>query len=125
MNSKYQPNDVSCPGETIVELMLQNNVSFEELAKKTEKEPKELAFILSGIRNIDNYLALKLESIFHVDSQLWLNRDLIYRNAIISGSAKGYIHIESEYCWCDPELSYVAEDTGTKVYVHKDTESNH
>lgn len=30
-------------------------------------------------------------------------------------------HLESENCWCEPELHYRDPVTGVCVYVHKDT----
>jgi hypothetical protein len=28
-------------------------------------------------------------------------------------------HIDSETCWCEPELDYTDPDTGVSVYVHR------
>ena len=31
-------------------------------------------------------------------------------------------HIDSENCWCEPELDYTDPDTGVSVYVHRRTQ---
>jgi len=31
-------------------------------------------------------------------------------------------HIDSETCWCKPELDYTDPDTGVSVYVHRRTQ---
>jgi hypothetical protein len=31
-------------------------------------------------------------------------------------------HIDSENCWCEPELVYTDPDTGVSVYVHRKTQ---
>jgi len=38
--------------------------------------------------------------------------------------AEEYIrkHIDSETCWCEPELVYTDPDTGVSVYVHRETQ---
>jgi hypothetical protein len=28
-------------------------------------------------------------------------------------------HIDSETCWCEPELNYTDPETGVSVYVHR------
>ena len=31
-------------------------------------------------------------------------------------------HINSDRCWCEPELEYEDPDNGNRVYVHNDTQ---
>lgn len=29
-------------------------------------------------------------------------------------------HVDSRYCWCEPELFYTDKETGNEVWVHKE-----
>lgn len=40
---------------------------------------------------------------------------------LIDKAEKDNNHLDAPYCWCEPELNFVDEETHAKVWVHKDT----
>ncbi|ENY6497812.1 ImmA/IrrE family metallo-endopeptidase [Vibrio parahaemolyticus] len=75
----FQPDWVSPPGETIVELLDESGLSIEELSKKIGLSSRKSQQLLDGDLTICDSLATKLETTFRVSSRFWLTRDSQYQ----------------------------------------------
>ena len=66
------------PGETIKEQANEQNLDFDLLAAKLDLTYEELGNLLDGDLSIDSFLAEKLENVFGVDKNFWLNLQANY-----------------------------------------------
>lgn len=70
------------PGETIKEQMEEQNIDFDLLAAKLELTYEELGNLLEGDLSIDLDLAEKLEDVFDIEKDFWVNLQIIYDKAL-------------------------------------------
>lgn len=75
----FEPDWTVPPGETIVELMQERDVTPEGLARKMLEPLNFVVGLLSGERPITMAVALDLEEIFGVSVDFWLNLEQRYR----------------------------------------------
>ena len=77
---KHQDNDtlLSHPGDTLFELLEQNNISIEDLSIKTHTSEKYISEVINGKKSISPSFAKKLESVFKLSGTFWINRQQIY-----------------------------------------------
>ncbi len=61
------------PGETIKELLEENNMTQEELAIRTGYSTKHVSEVISGKKNISSKFANSLEYIFAIPTEFWIN----------------------------------------------------
>lgn len=78
----FEPDWCSPPGETMVDVMEENDWSLPYLKGKLDMTDTELAGLLAGVTVIDNDLAFKLADVFGSTPDFWLARDEQYRSAL-------------------------------------------
>jgi len=79
----FEPDWASKPGDTILELMEEKGVSAEELASRMGYKLVFIQELLDGKQFINNELADELAAAVGGTSQFWMNRERIYRDALV------------------------------------------
>ncbi|CAI2791391.1 Plasmid maintenance system antidote protein [Serratia grimesii] len=78
----FQPDWVSPPGDTIIDLMDEHGLSDEELSKNIGLSLTRGQQLLEGKIRLDESLATKLENLFSVSTDFWIKRENAYRQQI-------------------------------------------
>ena len=78
-STNFQPNWVSCPGETISDVLNERKLSIQEFAYALNYSVEEIDKLLKGFNPINIELASKLESVVGGSSDFWLEREYQYR----------------------------------------------
>ncbi|EKN3946278.1 TPA: ImmA/IrrE family metallo-endopeptidase [Yersinia enterocolitica] len=78
----FQPDWVSPPGDTIIDLMDEHGLSDEELSKNIGLSLTRGQQLLEGKIRLNESLATKLENLFSVSSDFWIKREGAYRQQI-------------------------------------------
>jgi len=79
---EFNPDWVSCPGETIVDLLEEFKWTQVELAERLGYTKKHIYLLLQGKAPITEETALRLEKTVGGTVQFWMNREMRYREAI-------------------------------------------
>lgn len=79
-SNDFQPDWVSPPGETIIELLDEFGLSIDELSKQLGLSSHKGQKLLDGDITISESLAHKLETVLRVSSRFWLTRDSLYQS---------------------------------------------
>lgn len=75
LNSEYNPDYVSPPGETLEELLAERGMSQSELAKRTGRRTKTINQIIKGIAPLTPETAIQLERALGVPASFWNSRE--------------------------------------------------
>src|ERR1700749_3958622 len=67
------PGDIFHPGEFVKDEMEARKMTQQELAVKMQISKSEMSLLLNGYRNITPVIAIKLEKIWGVDAEFWMN----------------------------------------------------
>jgi HTH-type transcriptional regulator / antitoxin HigA len=78
-SQQFSPDWISVPGETIADLMQEQQWTHADLAERLGYSSKQLNQLLSGQMPIAQETALKLENTLGSSSNFWLNREAQYR----------------------------------------------
>ncbi|HDJ9379622.1 TPA: ImmA/IrrE family metallo-endopeptidase [Escherichia coli] len=78
----FQPDWVSPPGDTIIDLMDEHGLSGEELSKRIGLSLIRGKQLLEGKIRLNESLACKLEELFNVSTDFWIKREVAYRQQI-------------------------------------------
>jgi addiction module HigA family antidote len=78
-STKYKPNVVSPPGETLQDLLEQHNLSQADLAERMGRPKKTINEIVQGKTAITPETALQLQLVLKVPAHFWLSREAQYR----------------------------------------------
>lgn len=78
----FNPDWVSCPGETIIDLLEEFKWTQVELAERLEYSKKHIHLLLQGKAPITEETALRLEKTVGGTVQFWMNREMRYREAL-------------------------------------------
>src|SRR6266566_3853862 len=70
--------DLFVPGEYIAEEMKAREMKQVHLADKLGLSKSEMSLIIHGKRSITVPIALKLEKIFKIDAEIWMNLQVKY-----------------------------------------------
>lgn len=70
---------LSCPGDTIKETLEKLGIDIPLFVIKMQISNKEAARLLKGYTPITPEIAAKLQEIFNIDAQFWLNMEANYR----------------------------------------------
>jgi len=86
----FKPMWASPPGDTIMDIMLQRNISISEFSINMEMSLKFTRDLLTGIIPIDDLIAFKLSTVLGATPEFWVNRDVQYRESLkrINGNEK-------------------------------------
>ena len=79
------------PGETLKEILENNNMLQEELAQRTGFSAKHISEVVNGKKGISPKLAKSLECVFGIPTTFWINLQGIYDKEIIEFEEKNNI----------------------------------
>lgn len=79
----FEPDWASAPGDTITDIMEENDWSLPYVKGLLDMDDLTLARLLSGSLSIDRELAELLKSVFGGSVHFWMEREKQYRSAII------------------------------------------
>ncbi len=75
----FSPDYAYPPGDTVADLLDEQDMTQAELAKRLGVTPKHVNQVVNGGASISASLALGLEKVFRVPAQFWLNRESLYQ----------------------------------------------
>lgn len=75
----YQPDFVATPGDTILELLEEQNMTQSGLAKRMGRPLKTVNEIIHGKKALTPETALQLELVLGIPARIWLNLEQQYR----------------------------------------------
>jgi addiction module HigA family antidote len=76
--NRYYPDDVSPPGDTLLETIEERGISQAELARRLGRPNKTVNEIIQGKASITPETAIQLEHVLGVPAHFWSNRQLLY-----------------------------------------------
>ncbi|MBI9083874.1 MAG: HigA family addiction module antidote protein [Desulfobacterales bacterium] len=82
IENQYRPDDVSLPGETLLDTLTALGMSQAELAEQTGRSRKRINEIIKGKAPITQDFALDLERVLGVPASFWINREDHYRRNV-------------------------------------------
>jgi HTH-type transcriptional regulator/antitoxin HigA len=82
MTDSFSPDWISCPGETIEDLLEERGWSLQELALQTGYSFGKIEDIVIGALEIDRDIAETLHQTIGGSVDFWLAREKIYRDAV-------------------------------------------
>ncbi len=77
--TNFQPNWASSPGETLVEILNEQNLSFSVFANKIGNTPGFVRNLIEGRISITDEIASQLEENLGTSASFWINREKQYR----------------------------------------------
>jgi addiction module HigA family antidote len=80
--NEFQPDYVSPPGDSILELLEAVGMTLESLAQSMGMSEDAVEEIIQGNAIITPEIALQLESVFGVPAAFWLRREQHYREGL-------------------------------------------
>lgn len=83
MQNQYDPDCVSPPGETLIDILDEKNLSIEWLSQSLDLKLIDTQRLLSGEMEITNDIALRLEQALVVPAGFWINREKFYRDSLM------------------------------------------
>jgi len=95
--SRFEPDWVSPPGDTILDLLEEKDWTQSELATRTGFTRKHVNELASGKATLPPETALKLESTIGGSAQFWLTREAQYREALARSDAQTALARESPW----------------------------
>ena len=81
----YEPDYVTPPGEILDEYMEYWGISRSELANRCGLSLELIDGLLAGKASLDSNTALKLETVFELNAQMWLRMEASYRRGLAQG----------------------------------------
>ena len=82
IENQYHPDEVSVPGETVLDTLIALGMSQAELAERTGRSKKMINEIIKGKAPITPRMALELERVLGVPASFWNNRERQFREAL-------------------------------------------
>lgn len=95
--NQYTPDEVSPPGETLLETIEAFGMSQADLADRMGRPRKTINEIIKGKTAITPETALQLERVLGVPARFWLNREQHYREAL--ARAAEHNELQTETAW--------------------------
>lgn len=80
--NEYQPDVVSAPGETLLEILEMRGLTQAQLAERTGRPKKTINEIIKGKAAITPETALQLERVLGVPASFWNQREQHYRDSL-------------------------------------------
>jgi addiction module HigA family antidote len=97
VKNQYNPSSVSCPGETIKELLEDLGMSQAELAQRSGCLPKTISTAINGKSPITMDLAFRLSKVFGTTAEFWVNRDARYQEFLKQQSDEAKFAEEADW----------------------------
>jgi len=79
--NQYCPDEVSPPGETLLEVLEERGITQAELAERTGRPRKTINEIIKGKAAITPETALQLERVLGVAASFWNARETRFRDS--------------------------------------------
>jgi len=79
LKNQYNPDIVSCPGQTIAELLEERSMDFIYFARQMELTNAQMMSLLFGEIELTSEMAQKLEQVFGASAKFWENSEANYR----------------------------------------------
>lgn len=86
-SNRFSPDWVSPPGETILDLLIEQGRSHETMAQCLGESPERFRALLQGRLLIDEHMASRLAAGLGGTPGFWLQREARYRARLISQQA--------------------------------------
>lgn len=99
IHNQYEPDYVSPPGETLLEVLEEKGMSQSELAERTGRPRKTINEIINGKTAITPDTALQLERVLGVPAQFWSQREQNYQDFLARQRERDRLEKQSE--WAD------------------------
>lgn len=80
--TKFSPDWISPPGDTIADLLEERGWTQKEFAKRMGSSTKQISLLINGKAPITQETALKLERVVGSTAGFWLNREVQYRERL-------------------------------------------
>lgn len=88
IQNRYNPDYVSPPGDTLLEVLEDRGMTQAELAERTGRPKKTINEIIKGKAAITPETALQLELIFNIPASFWNNHEGHYREFLAQQEEK-------------------------------------
>lgn len=98
-NNQYLPDEVSPPGETLLEALEERGISQADLAERTGRPRKTINEIIKGKTAITPETALQLERVLGIPAHFWNNRERQYREFLARRQERGKLAAQVD--WVD------------------------
>ncbi len=79
---QFEPNWVSSPGDTIMDVLEERGWSQSEFAERTGYTEKHVNLLIRGKASISEDAAFRLEKVLGGTARFWLSRETGYREAL-------------------------------------------
>lgn len=97
--NQYCPDEVSPPGETLLEVLEERGISQAELAERTGRPRKTINEIIKGKASITPETSLQLERVLGIPANFWNAREAHYREFLAKREEAE--RFASEVAWID------------------------
>lgn len=91
IQNRYNPDQVSSPGDTLLEVLEERGMTQVELAERTGRPKKTINEIINGKAAITPETALQLERVFNIPASFWNNRERRYREFLAQQEEKKHL----------------------------------
>ena len=88
METDFNPNWCSAPGDTIYDILKYRYIDLEDFSKSINLSLIEVYQLIDGDYKIDLELAITLGNYFNTSPYFWINRERIYRERLSKGVIK-------------------------------------
>lgn len=82
-STSFLPNWTSAPGDTIMDLLNERNISIEAFADKMENSVEAAERLLEGELEITTEISLKLSTVLGSSVDFWMRREFQYREDLV------------------------------------------
>lgn len=97
IRNQYDPDYVSPPGETLLEVLEEKKMSQAELAERTGRPRKTINEIINGKTAITSDTALQLERVLGIPAHFWSQREQHYQDFLARQRESDRLEKQSEW----------------------------
>jgi plasmid maintenance system antidote protein VapI len=87
--NEYTPDFVASPGDTLLEVLEDRDMSATDLAARTDRSVEFIQGLLGGRTVITREIARSLEAALSVSASFWINLERNYRSSLARNSGSG------------------------------------
>jgi HTH-type transcriptional regulator / antitoxin HigA len=95
--NQYNPDNVSPPGDTLLDVLEERGMSQVELAERTGRPRKTISEIINGKTAITPDTALQLERVLGVPAQFWSQREQNYQDFLARQRERDRLEKQKEW----------------------------
>jgi HTH-type transcriptional regulator / antitoxin HigA len=86
LNNVFQPNWASAPGDTVIDILRERDISIDDFARQIQFSPENVQDLLDGMIPITLATARMLQKTLGASIEFWISRDFQYRQSIIESN---------------------------------------